>query len=219
MSRIRILLADDHEMLCMLFTKFLEPKYEVVGSVPDGRTLIKAAFELKPDVVILDIGMPELNGISAGRELRKLLPSLKLVYLTMNKDCDLAVEALNAGASAYLLKNSRTSELLQAIEEVTRGSTYITPQISRALEDRSIRNPNVLDQPSHLTDRQREVLQLLAEGHEMKETAYILGISLRTVRFHKYRIMEELGISSDAELVQYAMQHGIIFPAEKIPST
>ena len=217
MNRVRIMLADDHEMISAVFKKFLEPKYEIVSTVADGRALITEARELEPDIIILDIGMPVLNGISAGRELKKTNPRIRLIYLTMNKDCDVAIEAMSAGASAYVLKNSRTAELLQAIENVIRGLPYVTPEIALALENRAIRNPNSM-KPCHLTDRQREVLQLLAEGHCMKDIAYTLGISLRTVRFHKYRMMEELGYSSDAELIQYAVQHRIVMPAETITS-
>jgi DNA-binding NarL/FixJ family response regulator len=136
-------------------------------------------------------------------------PNVKLIYLTMNKDCDLALEALQVGASAYLLKNSRSAELMQAIENVTRGLSYITPEISAAIKSRTERDPNTAKKPVQLTDRQREVLQLIAEGHCLKEIAFNLGISHRTVRFHKYRIMELLEIKSDAELVQYAIRHNI----------
>jgi DNA-binding NarL/FixJ family response regulator len=212
MERVRILLADDHPMICAGFQKLLEPQYDVVGSVGDGRTLLKAAAELKPDVVLLDIGMPLLNGLDAGRELKRLMPDIKLIFLTMNPDFDLAAEALRIGASGYLLKNSQASELVQAVRDVVRGSSYVTPQIRDAMEEIFIRDPKAVNRPKHLTDRQREVLQMLAEGRSMKEIAHILQIKHRTVRFHKSRIMEELRISTNSELVQYAIKHGMISP-------
>jgi len=210
MKRTRILLADDHEICCEGFKKLLEPKYEVVGCVGDGRTLLKAGVELTPDVVVVDIGMPLLNGLNAGRELKRLLPHTKLIYLTMNPDSDLAAEALRIGASAYLLKTSHAAELPKAIEDALKGVTYITPRVRRAMNEQYVREPKAATRNRHLTDRQREVLQLLAEGRSMKEIADILNVTLRTVCFHKYRIMEELAITNNAELVQYAMRHGMI---------
>lgn len=210
MNRIRILLADDHTMISAGFQKLLEPHYEVVGSVEDGRALLKAADELKPDVVLLDVGMPLLNGLDAARELKKKMPHVKLVFLTMNPDSDIASEAFRVGASGYLLKNSKPSELLQAVHDVVRGLSYVTPQITQAMEERFIRDPQAPHRPKQLTDRQREVLQMLAEGRSMKEIAYVLQITHRTVRFHKSRIMEELAITTTPELVQYAIKHGII---------
>jgi len=210
MKRTRILLADDHEICCEGFKKLLEPKYEVVGCVGDGRALLKAAMEIKPDVVVVDIGMPLLNGLDAGRELKRSLPQTKLIYLTMNPDSDLAAEALRIGASAYLLKTSHASELLKAIEDALKGISYITPRVRRAMQVRFIRDPKAAARPHQLTDRQREVLQLLAEGRSMKEIADILNVALRTIQFHKYRIMEDLGITTNAELVHYAMRHGMI---------
>jgi DNA-binding NarL/FixJ family response regulator len=213
MQRIRILLADDHVMICAGFRKLLEPQYEVVGTVEDGRTLLKAATELKPDIVLVDIGMPLLNGLDAGRELKKLMPQVKLIFLTMNTDSDIAAEAFRAGASAYLLKNSKASELLQAVHDVVRGLSYVTPQIRRGMEESFIRDPKAVSRSKDLTGRQREVLQMLAEGRSMKEIAYILQISHRTVRFHKARIMEELALTRDSELVKYAIKHGMISAA------
>ncbi len=210
MSRVRILLADDHAMICAGFQKILEPQYEVVGTVGDGRALLKAVAELKPDVVLLDIAMPLLNGLDAARELKKTTPQVKLVFLTMNADSDIASEALRLGASAYLLKNSLASELLQAVDHAIKGKLYVTPQISQAMEETFVRDPRAAGRLKHLTSRQREVLQMLAEGRPMTEIAGILAISHRTVRFHKARIMEELEIATNAELIQYAMKNGII---------
>jgi len=212
MRKTRILLADDHTMICAALRKLLEPEYDVVGSVPDGRGLLKVAGDLKPDVVLVDIGMPLLNGLDAGRELKKSMPGVKIIFLTMNPDPDVASEALRNGASGYLLKTSQEDELVQAIRNAIKGVSYVTPQIGQAMEQSFIRDPKSLGRPKHLTDRQLEVLQMLAEGRSMKEIAYILQISFRTVRFHKYRIMEELQVGSIAELVQYAIKHSIIFP-------
>ena len=212
MKRTRILLADDHTMICAGFQKLLEPQHEVVGCVGDGRALLRAAAELKPDLVLLDVGMPLLNGLDAGRELKKLLPSIKLIFLTMNPDPAIASEALRIGALGYLLKNSEGDELLLAVHNALRGIPYVTPQIRQAIEQNFIRDPKFLSRPKHLTDRQCEVLQMLAEGKPMKEIAYILEISPRTVRFHKHQIMQELGITTTSELVQYAIKHAMIPP-------
>jgi DNA-binding NarL/FixJ family response regulator len=213
MPRIRVLLADDHALVCSAFQKLLEPHYQVVGSVGDGRTLLKAAADLKPDVVLLDITMPLLNGLDAGRELKRRMPAVKLVYLTMNTASELAEEALRAGASAYVLKNAKSSELLQAIEGSLQGKTFVSPQIRRGMEQAFIRDPQAASRPRHLTDRQVEVLQLLAEGRQLKEIAGILQITYRTARFHKSGIMEQLGINSNLELVRYAMKQGMISSA------
>jgi DNA-binding NarL/FixJ family response regulator len=213
MTRIRILLADDHTLFCNLLRDLLEPEYEVVGSVSDGRELLKAAASLRPDVVLVDIGMPSLNGLDAGRRLKQTHPHLKLIYLTMNNNVEYAREALQAGASAFVLKNSQSSHLLQAIRDALRGVPYVAPEIRRALNEIFVRNPKAVDRPQHLTDRQREVLQMLAEGRSLREIANLLKISYRTVRFHKVRIMEELGLSKNAELIRYAMKHGMISSA------
>ena len=210
MKRTTLLLADDHTMFSTALQKLLEPEYEVIGRVEDGRALVKAALDLKPDLVLVDVGMPLLNGLDAGRELKKLVPKIKIIFLTMNPDPVLANEALRIGASGYLLKNSEGEELLQAVQNALRGVTYVTPQIRHAMEEMFIRDPRSLDQHKELAERQREVLQMLAEGRSMKEIAYILGISHRTVRYHKYRIMEDLGLKSNAELVHYAIKHSII---------
>lgn len=210
MKRIRILLADDHTMICDGFRKLLEPEYEVVGTVGDGRALLKAAEELNPDVALVDVGMPLLNGLDAARQLKKRMPKLKLIFLTMNPDSDVASEALRIGASGYLLKNSQGDELLKAVRDAARGMTYVTSQVLQAMEERFIDDPRNASRPKHLTPRHREILQMLAEGRSPKEIASILDISVRTVRFHKYEIMRELKITSNAELVQYAIKHSLI---------
>jgi DNA-binding NarL/FixJ family response regulator len=213
MKRIRILLADDHTMICDGFRKLLEPQYEVVGSVRNGHELMKAAVELRPDIALVDVGMPLLNGLDAARELRKKALRIKIVFLTMNADLEVAAEALRIGASGYLLKNAPADELLQAIHNVTIGKSFVTGQINDALQEIFIRDPRALERPKHLTARERQVLQLLAEGRSGKEIADVLDMSPRTVWFHKYRIMQELGLKSTAELVQYAIKHGIISAA------
>ena len=210
MRRTRILLADDHMMIGAAFQKLLEPQYEVVGCVGDGRALLQAAADLRPDLVLLDVGMPLLNGLDAGRELKKLTPSVKLIFLTMNPDPDVASEAFRIGASGYVLKTSQKDELLQAVHNAAKGISYVTPQVRHAIEQKFIRDPKSLGRPKDLTDRQVETLQLLAEGRQLKEIASILNISVRTVRFHKDRIMEVLGISNLAELVRYAIKHAMI---------
>ena len=210
MKRITILIADDHTLFSGALQKLLEPQYEVIACVRDGLALVKTAVNLKPDLVLVDVGMPMLNGLDSGRELKKIMPQIKLIFLTMNRDPQIASEAFRIGASGYLLKDSEPEELLQAVHKVIQGHSYITPQISQAIEQRFIRDPKSLSRPAHLTDRQIEVLQMLAEGRPLKEIGFILQISTRTVRFHKARIMEELGVASYAELVQYAIKHSII---------
>jgi DNA-binding NarL/FixJ family response regulator len=200
-------------MMCAGLQKLLEPQYEIVGIVGDGIELLKVANKLRPGVILLDVSMPLLNGLDAARELKKMLPQVKLIFLTMNPDSDTAAEALRVGASGYLLKTSKPSELLEAIHDVLRGMSYVTPQIKYAMEETFIRDPKAQQRSKQLTNRQREVLQMLAEGRPMKEIAHILQISHRTVRFHKAGIMEELSITTNSELVQYAMKHGMISSA------
>ncbi len=208
MAATRVLLADDHTLLLGAFEKLLSSECDVVGTVSDGRELVAAAQRLKPDVIVLDIGMPLLNGLEAGRQIKQLMPGIKLVFLTMNEDSDLAAEAFRAGASAYLLKRSATSELLTAIREVTNGRSYVTPLVTAGLVG-SFMQPQD-KKPLQLTPRQREVLQLLAEGHSMKQVADVLNVTPRTVQFHKYSMMRQLGIKSSAELIQYAVRQHIV---------
>ncbi|HVQ17307.1 MAG TPA: response regulator transcription factor [Vicinamibacterales bacterium] len=209
MARPRVLLADDHHLLLGALEKLLAPECEIVGTASDGRSLVAEAQRLKPDVVILDIAMPLLNGLDAGRQIKQLRKSTKLVYVTMNEDPDLAAEAFRAGASAYLLKRSAASELLLAIREVMNGRSYVTPLVTEGLVGSFMDAAN--RKPSHdLTPRQREVLQLLAEGHSMKQVAALLNVTPRTVAFHKYRMMEQLNIRSNAELIQFAITHHIV---------
>jgi DNA-binding NarL/FixJ family response regulator len=204
-----VLLADDHALLLGAFEKLLASDCDVVGQVSDGRALVTAAQKLNPDVIVLDIAMPILNGLEAARQVKQTLRDVKLVFLTMNEDPDLAAEAFRAGASAYLLKRSAASELTTAIREVMQGRSYVTPLVTGGLVG-SLLNGGEHRRPDDLTARQREVLQLLAEGHSMKQVAAVLNVSARTVAFHKYRMMEQLRVKSTAELIQYAVKHHIV---------
>jgi DNA-binding NarL/FixJ family response regulator len=210
----RVLLADDHTLVLEAFEKLLEPDYTVVGAVSDGRALLAAAAELKPDVIVLDIAMPLLNGLDAARQLKKTMPAIKLIFLTMNEDPDLAREAFRLGASGYLLKISAASELSKAINEALSGRSYVTPHITQGMVESFIRRPGGDRDLPQLTPRQREVLQLLAEGRSMKEAADILNVTPRTVAFHKYRMMEQLQLKTNADLIQFAIREGIV-PLER----
>jgi DNA-binding NarL/FixJ family response regulator len=209
MSRPRVLLADDHALLLGAFAKLLSEDCDIIGQVSDGRALVAAAEELRPDIIVLDISMPLLNGIEAARQIKHKVPRAKLVFVTMNEDTDLAADAFRAGASAYLLKHSATSELLTAIRQVIEGRSYVTPLITEGLVG-SLMHRDDSPRDHELTARQREVLQLLAEGRSMKEVAAVLNLTPRTVAFHKYRIMQQLKVKSSAELVQYAVRHHIV---------
>lgn len=206
----RVLLADDHTILTEAFRKLLSSRCEIVGTVSDGRALLQAALVLKPDVVIADIGMPLLSGLEAARQLKSKMPAIKLVFVTMNEDPDIAVEAMRIGASGYLLKSSAASELFQAIQAALKAKTYVTPQIARGMREAFIRNPAGREHGKTLTARQREVVQLLAEGKSMKEAADALNVAPRTVAFHKYRIMEEWRLRTTADLVHFAIKSRII---------
>ncbi len=210
MKRARILLADDHRLLLEAFENLLEPEFEVVGTATDGRALLVAARELKPDVIVLDIAMPLLNGLGAAQRLKQMMPEIKLIFLTVNEDPDFASEAFRIGASGYLLKNSAASELFQAIEAVLEGKAYVTPLVTQGMIESFQYGHDRSEASVKLTPRQREVLQLLAEGHSMKEAANILDVSPRTVAFHKYRIMEGLQLKTNADLVQFAIKTGIV---------
>ena len=209
MNRPRVLIADDHAMLREAFQKLLEPQCHVIGNVADGRALLEAAPKLKPDIVVLDIAMPLLNGLDAGCQLKRILPDVKLIFLTMNEDPDIAQEALRIGASGYLLKNSAATELFLAIQEVRCGRTYMTPLMSQRMDDSFMQHPHQKQRSGPLTSRQREVLQLFSEGHSMKEVAALLTITPRTVAFHKYRMMQEFGLKSNAELIRFAITQGL----------
>ena len=209
MPKARVFLADDHTLLVDAFRKLLEPDFEVVGAAANGRDLITLAPTLHPDLVIVDLGLPLLNGIDAGRELKKLLPRTRILVVTVNEDSGVAREALRYWASGYLLKKSAGGELTHALQQLLRGKTYVTPVMARKLAEDFIRDPE-LQSNKLLTLRQREVLQLLAEGRTMKEAADILSLTTRTIAFHKYRIMEDHGMRSNSELLKLAMRDHLI---------
>ena len=208
--RSRILIADDHKLMAELCKEFLEPEFDVIGTVGDGRELLRTAVKLEPDVVLLDIGMPVLNGLDAGKQLKALLPAVKLVYLTMVTDPEVALEAFNRGASGFLLKTCVADEVVSAVREALRGNTFLLPDMKEKVSRLRRRQEKIVGEGRRLTDRQREVLQLLAEGKIMKEIGDILDVSTKTVAFHKYRIMEMLGAKNNAELVRYAIRNHIL---------
>lgn len=211
MSRPRVLLVDDHTLVLDGFRKLLEERCEIVGVAEDGRTLLRMAQELQPDIVTLDISMPELNGVDAARKLKKILPHIRLIFVTMHADQAYVNEAFKAGASGYLLKRSAGSELLQAVQSVMDGQCYVTPLVAKGLVESAIKGriPAVLTDKS-LTARQREVLQLVAEGKTVKEIASTLNLSPKTVEFHKSQIMTLLDLHTTAELTKYALVHGLL---------
>jgi len=209
MTRPRIILADDHTLVLDALKNLIEAEFDVVGTFSDGISLVEGAAELKPNVIVLDVGMPKMNGLNAGERLKQTMPLVKLVYLTMNQDPDIAGEAFRLGASAYVLKNSAAKELLQAIREVVRGGYYVTPLMTEGMSGSFVRNFKQRKSKYRLTLRQKEVLQLLAEGRSMKEVAFVLNVSPRTVAFHKYSMMEHLHIRSSAELIEFAMKSSL----------
>lgn len=211
-KRPRVLLADDHTMIMEGLASVLEPEFEVVGRAEDGRQLMAMAEQLRPDVIIADISMPLLNGIEAARQLKKSESRAKFIVLTMHPEADLATEAFRAGASGYVLKSSASKELRTAIQETLKGRTYVTPRIAKEVLEGLMRQPadSGSDRYQALTTRQREVLQLVAEGHTSKEIANILNVSTKTVEFHKGRIKTELGLRSIAELTQFAVKRGLV---------
>lgn len=208
-KRIRVLLADDHTLVADGIAALLREECELVGRAADGRELVDAARRLKPDVVATDISMPVLNGIDALRELKRVVPDTRVVVVTMHADPHLAAEAVRAGAAGYVLKHSAGSELLQAVRDVAAGRVYITPLIARELLA-NLAAVQEVDPGPRLTARQRQVLQLVAEGHTMKQVAAILSVSRRTAEAHKYQIMELLDVHSTAKLVQHAIRMGLV---------
>jgi DNA-binding NarL/FixJ family response regulator len=210
-NRSRILIADDHILVAELCKRLLETEFDVVGVISNGRALVCAAGELRPDVVVLDIAMPILNGLDAGRQLKQLLPAVKLVYLTMNPDVEVAAEAFRRGASGYLLKTCAAADIVLAVRDVLRGKSYISKALSRDTLDFMRRQvKGLVNEGELLTQRQREVLQLLAEGKAMKEVGDILHMTARTVAYHKYRMMAVLGAKNNAELVKYAVRNHMV---------
>jgi DNA-binding NarL/FixJ family response regulator len=210
MKRTRILLADDHILVIEAIKNLLEPEFEVVATVSDGRSLVSKAVQLNPDVIVMDISMPLLNGLDAGRQLKATLPHVKFIYLTMNQDQDIIAEAFKIGATGFLVKHCAFSELRNAIRQCFLGRAYITPLVGKNTVPTYFKTPLRGENPIHLTPRQREVLQLLAEGRSMKEVAFALDVTTRTVAFHKYRMMEDLKLKTNAELIQYAVRRHIV---------
>lgn len=211
MKKTRVLLADDHYVVLMGLKSLLEGEFEIVGTVQDGRALVNQAAALHPDVIVADISMPQLNGIEAVRQIKSTDKNIKIVFLTMHPDVTYAASAFEAGASGFVLKHSAPSELVTAIYEAMKGKTYVTPFIAGDLihaYQKGFSPDKIL--VKEISPRQREVLQLLVEGKSAKEIASALDISSKTVEFHKYKMMERLGIKTSSELIQYAVKHGIV---------
>lgn len=209
--RRRILIADDHTLIAELCKRLLETEFEVVGTVGDGRALVRAAAVLKPDVIVVDVMMPILNGIDAACQVKQELRTVKVIYLTMNPDPKVAAEAFRHGASGYLLKTCASSEMVAAVHAVLQGGSYLSASLSRDdVTYHRLQPTRSVEEEDKLTQRQREVLQLLAEGKVMKEVATTLNMTTRTVAFHKYRIMEALGARNNAELVRYAVRNHMV---------
>lgn len=214
----RVLLADDHSLIVKGIRGLLEARYDIVGAADNGQTLVAEAIRLQPDIIVLDVSMPILNGIDAARAIRRALPSARLVFLTMHSNAVYLRKALEAGASGYVLKSGAAEELLAAIEEARKGYTYISPSFDRHVIENLPQPPK---QPSRassdLTDRQRQILQLVGEGRQNKEIAGILHVSVKTVEFHRSRLMAKLGAHSIAELTRFAMQEGLIGTGDPVP--
>jgi DNA-binding NarL/FixJ family response regulator len=205
----RVILADDHILVAEALRQLLAPHFDVVATVADGHALVNATLSFKPDAVVVDVAMPVLNGLEACRQLKEKTRSLRIIFLTMNEDPELAAEAMRVGAAGYVLKKSAGSELLQAIRDALRGKSYVTSQIAWELEKFLTRCPGGRSHSKTLTQRQREVIQLLAEGRSMKEAASVLNITTRTIGFHKYKVMELLGLRTNADLFRFAVENRI----------
>ena len=213
MSRVRILLADDHRMVAEGLKILLAEEFDLIGMVPDGRAMVDAAKQLKPDVIIADITMPHLNGIEALEEIGKFDPDVRVIFLTMHRDVAYARRALDAGAAGFVLKHSAPEELVLAVRAAVQGRTFITPTLASDVLQTLKRNPSQLQDPiTTLTLRQREILRLLVDGLTAKQIASRLDISSRTVEFHKYRMLESLGLKGSADLIHFAVQHGMVGP-------
>jgi DNA-binding NarL/FixJ family response regulator len=209
MERTRLLLADGHNLILEAITKLLEPEFNIVGTATDGLALLKKASELKPEIVILDLDMPRLNGMDAGAQLKSILPQTKIIVLTASEDFQFAAQALRSWASGYLLKRSSASELERAIHSALMSKTYVTPSVARRLWEEFTRTGR-RNHETHMTKRQKQVLQLLAEGHPMKTVGAMLEISSRTVAFHKYRMMEEHGLRTNSDIVMFAIKQRVL---------
>jgi DNA-binding NarL/FixJ family response regulator len=209
-SRARILIADDHALVAEGCKKLLEPEFEVVGIVADGLALKQAAADLRPDVVTVDVAMPKLNGLTASSQIKQVQPGIQVIFLSMNTAVEVVAEAFRRGASGYVLKQSAAEELLIAVRQVLRGGSYISSLITKETVDYLSRAGADYQSEKQISERQREVLQLLAEGKSMKEIADILKVHPGTVAFHKYRILKSLELATDAELIEYAIKHYIL---------
>jgi DNA-binding NarL/FixJ family response regulator len=209
-DRARIVIADDHTLFAQACRYLLEPEFQVVGIVPDGRALVQEVSDLRPDVVLLDIWMPELNGLDAGEQVKRKNRAIKLLYMTQETGPDVAAEAFRRGASGYLVKHCTALELGIAVRRVLRGEPYLSPIISKDTVQYLLRSGAVYEDEKHISSRQKEVLQLFAEGKSIKEIAYILGLKPRTVAFHKCKMMDSLGINNNAGLVEYAIKHHLV---------
>src|SRR5271157_1896871 len=220
-SRAQILIADDHVVFGEGLRLLLEKQYTVVGTVADGRALITEALRLKPDVIVVDIGMPLLNGLDAAERVRQQLPKVKLVFLTMQDNPNLAAAALEMGSAAFVLKHSAGSELLKAIDQVMHGKSYVTPKLRP--EDWAVQKTRARQYAKHLTPRQRDIVQMCAEGRQIKEIAGHLNLSEKTIEFHKHHIMETFNLHSNADLVLFALKEGLISldpdPLQQHPSS
>ncbi|MGB9330920.1 MAG: response regulator transcription factor [Steroidobacteraceae bacterium] len=213
MSRVRVLLADDHRMVAEGLKRLLAEEFDLIGVVPDGRAMVDAAKHLKPDVIVADITMPHLNGIEALEEIEKFDPDVRVIFLTMHRDVAYARRALDAGAAGFVLKHSAPEELVLAVHAAVQGRTFITPTLAAEVLQTLKRNPSEVQDPvATLTLRQREILRLLVDGLTAKQIASRLDISPRTVEFHKYRMLESLGLKGSADLIHFALQHGMVGP-------
>ncbi|MFL6374627.1 MAG: response regulator [Pyrinomonadaceae bacterium] len=207
MLRPRIILVDDHRILLDALKSLVEPEFDVVGMFEECQPMLDEAVELRPDVVVLDISMPVMNGLSAGEHLKKLLPKIKIIFLTADQDLDSAAEAFRMGASGYVLKVAAGKDLILAIREVLRGGFYASPVLTEGMIGSFVKAFKQMKSPHNLTSRQKEVLKLLSEGNSMKAIAETLSITPRTVAFHKYTMMEQLNVKSNAELINFALSH------------
>ena len=206
----RVLLADDHRIVAEGLKSLLEEEFELAGIVEDGRAMVKAARELRPDVIVADISMPLLNGIDALVQLKQHDPGVRVVFLTMHRDAAYARRALEAGAAGFVLKHSASAELVLAVRAALQGRTFVTPDLAAELMLAAKNGAHRADPVAALTPRQREILQLIAAGKSAKEIAAVLNLSARTVEDHKYRLMEQLGIENSAELIHFAIKHGLV---------
>lgn len=217
--RARVLIADDHKLVAEACKNLLEPEFDVVGTVSDGLAVLQAVLELRPDVVILDISMPLLNGLDAGEQIKQKNRATKLIYLTMMVGSDIAAEAFRRGASGYVLKHCNAEELAVAVRRVLRGESYLSPTITRDSVEFLLRSGAVYKEQKHISCRQSEVLKLLAEGKTMKEIAYLLNVAHGTVAYHKYHMMGVLGIKTTAGLIEYAIKNRVMSETTPIALT